>query len=133
MLVKTNRESNRGPGSLTDPRTTSLLTRTKQHCLIGIRGTVRRSTDSWFALHCRHVLLRRHYRHRCPANEVLHQTHRRHIHFREESLDSVDVARENGLFALIISSTVSNVDVEREKVHHHHHHHHHPCRECPLT
>lgn len=47
--VKTNRESNRGPG--TDPPTTSLLTRTKQHCLIGIRGTVRRSTDSWF-VHC---------------------------------------------------------------------------------
>lgn len=35
----------------TDPPTTSLLTRTKQHCLIGIRGTVRRSTDSWF-VHC---------------------------------------------------------------------------------
>ncbi|KAI9451253.1 MT-A70-domain-containing protein [Lactarius psammicola] len=33
------------------PPTTSLLTRTKQHCLIGIRGTVRRSTDSWF-VHC---------------------------------------------------------------------------------
>ncbi|KAI9512143.1 MT-A70-domain-containing protein [Russula earlei] len=66
--VKTNRVSNRGPGvrlhSLsaaaalsivypfqTDPPTTSLLTRTKQHCLIGIRGTVRRSTDSWF-VHC---------------------------------------------------------------------------------
>ncbi|KAI0297011.1 MT-A70-domain-containing protein [Multifurca ochricompacta] len=47
--VKTNRESNDGPG--TDPPTTSLLTRTKQHCLIGIRGTVRRSTDSWF-VHC---------------------------------------------------------------------------------
>ncbi|KAH9033114.1 MT-A70-domain-containing protein [Lactarius pseudohatsudake] len=47
--VKTNLESNRGPG--TDPPTTSLLTRTKQHCLIGIRGTVRRSTDSWF-VHC---------------------------------------------------------------------------------
>jgi len=69
--VKTNRESNRGPGVRrrhayihpqltkghtpsflqTDPPTTSLLTRTKQHCLIGIRGTVRRSTDSWF-VHC---------------------------------------------------------------------------------
>ncbi|KAJ7875398.1 MT-A70-domain-containing protein [Mycena olivaceomarginata] len=35
----------------TDPPTSSLLTRTKQHCLIGIRGTVRRSTDSWF-VHC---------------------------------------------------------------------------------
>ena len=34
-----------------DPPTTSLLTRTKQHCLMGIRGTVRRSTDSWF-VHC---------------------------------------------------------------------------------
>lgn len=35
----------------TDPPTTSLLVRTKQHCLMGIRGTVRRSTDSWF-VHC---------------------------------------------------------------------------------
>ncbi|TFY50120.1 hypothetical protein EVG20_g11709, partial [Dentipellis fragilis] len=33
--VKTNKTSNKGPG----------------HCLIGIRGTVRRSTDSWF-VHC---------------------------------------------------------------------------------
>ncbi|KAK7035359.1 regulatory protein [Paramarasmius palmivorus] len=49
VWVKTNKCSNKGPG--TDPPTTSLLTRTKQHCLIGIRGTVRRSTDSWF-VHC---------------------------------------------------------------------------------
>ncbi|KAJ8075015.1 regulatory protein [Marasmius tenuissimus] len=49
VWVKTNKSNNRGPG--TDPPTTSLLTRTKQHCLIGIRGTVRRSTDSWF-VHC---------------------------------------------------------------------------------
>lgn len=49
VWVKTNHNSNRGPG--TDPPTTSLLTRTKQHCLMGIRGTVRRSTDSWF-VHC---------------------------------------------------------------------------------
>ncbi|KAI5120627.1 hypothetical protein M0805_009387 [Coniferiporia weirii] len=49
VWVKTNKETNRGPG--TDPPTTSLLTRTKQHCLMGIRGTVRRSTDSWF-VHC---------------------------------------------------------------------------------
>ncbi|TFY62325.1 hypothetical protein EVJ58_g3938 [Rhodofomes roseus] len=49
VWVKTNKTSNRGPG--TDPPTTSLLTRTKQHCLMGIRGTVRRSTDSWF-VHC---------------------------------------------------------------------------------
>ncbi|KAE9406099.1 hypothetical protein BT96DRAFT_281193 [Gymnopus androsaceus JB14] len=49
VWVKTNHTSNKGPG--TDPPTTSLLTRTKQHCLIGIRGTVRRSTDSWF-VHC---------------------------------------------------------------------------------
>jgi len=49
VWVKTNLTSNQGPG--TDPPTTSLLTRTKQHCLIGIRGTVRRSTDSWF-VHC---------------------------------------------------------------------------------
>ncbi|KAJ7777518.1 MT-A70-domain-containing protein [Mycena maculata] len=49
VWVKTNKTTNRGPG--TDPPTNSLLTRTKQHCLIGIRGTVRRSTDSWF-VHC---------------------------------------------------------------------------------
>ncbi|KAF8622633.1 hypothetical protein AX15_006883 [Amanita polypyramis BW_CC] len=49
VWVKTNKTTNLGPG--TDPPTTSLLTRTKQHCLIGIRGTVRRSTDSWF-VHC---------------------------------------------------------------------------------
>ncbi|KAM5530336.1 hypothetical protein V8D89_016007 [Ganoderma adspersum] len=49
VWVKTNKTSNKGPG--TDPPTTSLLTRTKQHCLMGIRGTVRRSTDSWF-VHC---------------------------------------------------------------------------------
>ncbi|KZT66741.1 MT-A70-domain-containing protein [Daedalea quercina L-15889] len=49
VWVKTNKASNRGPG--TDPPTSSLLTRTKQHCLMGIRGTVRRSTDSWF-VHC---------------------------------------------------------------------------------
>ncbi|KAJ3986948.1 MT-A70-domain-containing protein [Lentinula detonsa] len=49
VWVKTNHTSNKGPG--TDPPTTSLLTRSKQHCLIGIRGTVRRSTDSWF-VHC---------------------------------------------------------------------------------
>ncbi|KAG5645616.1 hypothetical protein DXG03_005607 [Asterophora parasitica] len=49
VWVKTNKTSSKGPG--TDPPTTSLLTRTKQHCLIGIRGTVRRSSDSWF-VHC---------------------------------------------------------------------------------
>ncbi|KAJ2974968.1 hypothetical protein NUW54_g11806 [Trametes sanguinea] len=49
VWVKTNKTTNRGPG--TDPPTTSLLTRTKQHCLMGIRGTVRRSNDSWF-VHC---------------------------------------------------------------------------------
>ncbi|KAF9006944.1 MT-A70-domain-containing protein [Cyathus striatus] len=49
VWVKTNKTTNMGPG--TDPPTTSLLTRTKQHCLMGIRGTVRRSTDSWF-VHC---------------------------------------------------------------------------------
>lgn len=67
VWVKTNKTSNKGPGVCrwhihsrgnkssytvqTDAPTTSLLTRTKQHCLIGIRGTVRRSTDSWF-VHC---------------------------------------------------------------------------------
>ncbi|CAL1697935.1 unnamed protein product [Somion occarium] len=49
VWVRTNHDSNKGPG--TDPPTTSLLTRTKQHCLMGIRGTVRRSTDNWF-VHC---------------------------------------------------------------------------------
>lgn len=49
VWIKTNKLSNRGPGS--DAPTTSLFTRTKEHCLIGIRGTVRRSTDSWF-VHC---------------------------------------------------------------------------------
>ncbi|KAI9057521.1 MT-A70-domain-containing protein [Trametes sanguinea] len=49
VWVKTNKTTNKGPG--TDPPTTSLLTRTKQHCLMGIRGTVRRSNDSWF-VHC---------------------------------------------------------------------------------
>ncbi|KAF8970596.1 MT-A70-domain-containing protein [Flammula alnicola] len=49
VWIKTNKTTNQGPG--TDPPTTSLFTRTKQHCLMGIRGTVRRSTDSWF-VHC---------------------------------------------------------------------------------
>ncbi|KAF8596934.1 MT-A70-domain-containing protein [Ceratobasidium sp. AG-I] len=49
VWVKTNLGSGRGPGG--DPPTTSLFTRTKQHCLMGIRGTVRRSTDNWF-VHC---------------------------------------------------------------------------------
>ncbi|EJD52159.1 MT-A70-domain-containing protein [Auricularia subglabra TFB-10046 SS5] len=49
VWVKTNKATNCGPGS--EPPTSSLLTRTKQHCLMGIRGTVRRSTDSWF-VHC---------------------------------------------------------------------------------
>ncbi|KAI0030836.1 MT-A70-domain-containing protein, partial [Vararia minispora EC-137] len=40
-----------GGGQGHDAPTTSLLTRTKQHCLIGIRGTVRRSSDAWF-VHC---------------------------------------------------------------------------------
>ncbi|CAE6407384.1 unnamed protein product [Rhizoctonia solani] len=49
VWVKTNKNDIRGPGG--DVPTTSLLTRTKQHCLMGIKGTVRRSTDSWF-VHC---------------------------------------------------------------------------------
>ncbi|KAJ3505731.1 hypothetical protein NMY22_g17480 [Coprinellus aureogranulatus] len=49
VWVKTNKTKNHGPG--TDPPTTSLLTRTKEHCLMGIRGTVRRSTDGHF-VHC---------------------------------------------------------------------------------
>ncbi|KAJ1300679.1 hypothetical protein OPQ81_002326 [Rhizoctonia solani] len=49
VWVKTNKNDIRGPGG--DAPTTSLFTRTKQHCLMGIKGTVRRSTDSWF-VHC---------------------------------------------------------------------------------
>lgn len=49
VWVKTNKNDVRGPGG--DPPTTSLFTRTKQHCLMGIKGTVRRSTDNWF-VHC---------------------------------------------------------------------------------
>ncbi|KAF9508043.1 hypothetical protein BS47DRAFT_1350759 [Hydnum rufescens UP504] len=49
VWIRSNRESNLGPG--TDAPTTSLFMRTKQHLLVGIRGTVRRSTDNWF-VHC---------------------------------------------------------------------------------
>ncbi|CAE6475086.1 unnamed protein product [Rhizoctonia solani] len=60
VWVKTNNNDIRGPGAEIDylirtfqgdVPTTSLFTRTKQHCLMGIKGTVRRSTDSWF-VHC---------------------------------------------------------------------------------
>jgi mRNA (2'-O-methyladenosine-N6-)-methyltransferase len=37
--------------SQNEPMTKTLLTHTKEHCLMGIRGTVRRSTDSHF-VHC---------------------------------------------------------------------------------
>lgn len=33
------------------PPADGVLTRTTEHCLMGIRGTVRRSTDGWF-VHC---------------------------------------------------------------------------------
>ncbi|KIM23587.1 hypothetical protein M408DRAFT_77403 [Serendipita vermifera MAFF 305830] len=50
VWVKTNRHSNRGAG--TDPPPIGgIMTRTTEHCLMGIRGTVRRSTDGWF-VHC---------------------------------------------------------------------------------
>ncbi|CAG7851376.1 N6-adenosine-methyltransferase subunit METTL14 {ECO:0000250/UniProtKB:Q3UIK4}; AltName: Full=Methyltransferase-like protein 14 [Serendipita indica DSM 11827] len=50
VWVKTNKTSNRGPG--TDPPPIGgIMTRTTEHCLMGIRGTVRRSTDGWF-VHC---------------------------------------------------------------------------------
>ncbi|KAJ7490506.1 hypothetical protein FB451DRAFT_1361362 [Mycena latifolia] len=44
IWVRTNKTTNRGPG--TDAPTSSLLTRRKQHCLIGIRGTVRWEGDA---------------------------------------------------------------------------------------
>ncbi|GAA5941467.1 hypothetical protein JCM1841_001059 [Sporobolomyces salmonicolor] len=48
VWLKTNRKD--PEGDLTrEP--TSLFTPTIEHCLMGIRGTVRRSTDSWF-VHC---------------------------------------------------------------------------------
>lgn len=31
-----------------DPPTDSIFQNTKEHCLMGIRGTVRRATDGWF-------------------------------------------------------------------------------------
>ena len=34
-----------------DPLPTNLLVTQKEHCLVGIRGTVRRKTDGWF-VHC---------------------------------------------------------------------------------
>ncbi|KAF5361452.1 hypothetical protein D9758_006260 [Tetrapyrgos nigripes] len=45
VWVKTNTTTNKGPGM--DPPTTSLFTRTKQHCLIGIRGTVHTDVIIW--------------------------------------------------------------------------------------
>ncbi|KAG8832861.1 folylpolyglutamate synthase [Serendipita sp. 399] len=50
VWVKTNKTSNSGPG--TDPPPIGgIMTRTTEHCLMGIRGTVRRSNDGWF-VHC---------------------------------------------------------------------------------
>ncbi|KAG8815338.1 hypothetical protein FS842_006184 [Serendipita sp. 407] len=50
VWVKTNKTSNKGPG--TDPPPIGgIMTRTTEHCLMGIRGTVRRSNDGWF-VHC---------------------------------------------------------------------------------
>jgi len=43
--IRTNTK-NRGQHSLIEPR--AVLTRTKEHCLMGIKGTVRRSTDGDF-------------------------------------------------------------------------------------
>jgi hypothetical protein len=40
-----------------------------------------RDTFLQFVLGDRHP----HYHHRCPASGVVHQAHRRHIHFREQS------------------------------------------------
>ncbi|KAK4048498.1 regulatory protein [Microbotryomycetes sp. JL221] len=48
VWLKTNRKAPE-KDLLSEP--TSLLTSTIEHCLMGIRGTVRRSTDSWF-VHC---------------------------------------------------------------------------------
>ncbi|KAL7411730.1 MT-A70-domain-containing protein [Mrakia frigida] len=46
VWVKTNKTRQGGPGI--DPPTDSIFQNTKEHCLMGIRGTVRRATDGWF-------------------------------------------------------------------------------------
>ncbi|KAK4049781.1 regulatory protein [Microbotryomycetes sp. JL201] len=50
VWLKTNR-SNPALDLVSGPRMDALLTPTIEHCLMGIRGTVRRSTDAWF-VHC---------------------------------------------------------------------------------
>lgn len=48
VWLKTNK---RKPDLANEPPTNTILTHTKEHCLMGIRGTVRRSTDGHF-VHC---------------------------------------------------------------------------------
>jgi len=48
VWLKTNAKR---PGLENEAETKTILTHTKEHCLMGIRGTVRRSTDSHF-VHC---------------------------------------------------------------------------------
>lgn len=48
VWLKTNK---RIPDLASEPPTKTILTHTKEHCLMGIRGTVRRSTDGHF-VHC---------------------------------------------------------------------------------
>lgn len=48
VWLKTNRQN---PSLADEPPTQTVFTHTKEHCLMGIRGTVRRSTDGHF-VHC---------------------------------------------------------------------------------
>ncbi|KAJ1959353.1 N6-adenosine-methyltransferase subunit mettl14 [Dispira parvispora] len=52
VWIKTNKRSNSSEGDATTLRSPrAVLQQTKEHCLMGIRGTARRSTDSHF-IHC---------------------------------------------------------------------------------
>ncbi|KAG0148997.1 hypothetical protein CROQUDRAFT_360161 [Cronartium quercuum f. sp. fusiforme G11] len=48
VWVKTNHDRSRSEGLERDSKTKTVFTPTKEHCLMGIRGTVRRSTDGHF-------------------------------------------------------------------------------------
>uniref|UniRef100_V5E6M5 Uncharacterized protein n=1 Tax=Kalmanozyma brasiliensis (strain GHG001) TaxID=1365824 RepID=V5E6M5_KALBG len=51
VCIRTNPQTDGAETSSQQPSTSSAFTRTSQHCLMGIRGTVRRSTDTRF-VHC---------------------------------------------------------------------------------
>ncbi|SJX66171.1 related to KAR4-transcription factor required for gene regulation in response to pheromones [Sporisorium reilianum f. sp. reilianum] len=51
VCIRTNAQTDRGELDMQQPSSTSAFTRSSQHCLMGIRGTVRRSTDARF-VHC---------------------------------------------------------------------------------